>query len=452
MNIRNVLLLTVIIILSSHVLISQKVQVAFDTLNKIEVITPEIDKELNYFNLYSDFREARLFLNPDSSYTIVIHYAVSGKEKTNEIQMSQEDFGHFRHRLLSTLKFQRDDESRNHRSSFLLGSAALGGFIWAPSLLGAIDIESGVSSTSLYLLALGGSYLVPYLATHGQEVSKGSSTLAIGGGLLGATHGILSYGLYSGIDDMFETEDSGLPLMIFSMSIAEYLGGYFYAKSMNLSGGQSSMMVNNAFLFCGHGFGLGGMLGLFDDTRNGGFGLALAGSLAGVYIGNLLSNDGSYTSGDAGIYTNIALLGAFTGLTTVVTTEMILEDSKPAIGIIMLSTAAGQVYAHYLLKDYDFTENHATYTSLGTVGGLLIGAAIGVLTEDAKVTMVMSNIGALAGFAIVFSSIKDDAKKIDIVENIEFDFNPSAFFTYNNIEFNPMKHKSAKIATIRIKL
>jgi hypothetical protein len=439
-------ILTITVFLFCNMKLTAQQQVPFDTLNNIQNITPEIEKEIGYFKMYSDFQKAELFLNPDSTYTLKVHYMSEGNLNTKDLNMSREEYLQLRSRVLNSLKFERDDENLNHRTRFLISSAALGGVIWVPSLLSLMDIENASTAGGLYFISLGGCYLIPGLITRNQNVSKSSAILSAGGGILGAGHGMLLFALTS--DDL---EGDLFSLLVLSGSFSEYLLGYNYAKNKNLTAGEASMMTSNGLIFGIHGFLLSAAADLFQDdgTAKLGYGLSLAGSIAGIYLGKSMANDGRYTSGDAGIYTNLTVLGAYAGASINALTE--IESAQAGVSIVIATTAIGQLIGHSISDDYDFTDSQSNYAMLGTVGGGLIGAGLGLMTDNYKGVMALSSLGAIAGFSTVFLALDDDAKSIDISDNIDFEFNPSALMIYENIDFNPYLHRPAKLAGIKFR-
>ncbi len=438
-------ILTISVFTVCNLKLSAQQQVPFDTLNNIQIITPEIEKEIGYFKMYSDFQKAELFLNPDSSYTLKVHYITEDNPKTKDLDMSREEYMQLRSRVLTSLKFERDDENLNHRTRFLLSSAALGGVIWVPSLISLMDIESGSTAGGLYFISLGGCYLIPGLITRNQNVSKSSALLSAGGGVLGAGHGMLLFGITTdGFDaDLFS-------LLVLTGSFTEYLLGYNYAKNANLTAGEASMMTSNGIIFGLQGLLLSAAAELPEDevAANWGYGLTLASSMAGIYLGKRMADNNRYTSGDAGIYTNLAVLGAYTGASISDLTEI---NSSQALTVVVATSAIGQLIGHSISDDYDFTDSHSNYALLGTIGGGLIGGGLGLMTDSEKGFMALSSLGAIAGFSTVFFALSDEAKSIDISDKLDFEFNPSAFMIYENIDFNPHFHKPAKVAELKFR-
>ena len=58
---------------------AQEVQVAFDSAKTIQVINQDLEKKLDLFPTYPYFEEARLFQEPDSSYSVEITSDSSGR-------------------------------------------------------------------------------------------------------------------------------------------------------------------------------------------------------------------------------------------------------------------------------------------------------------------------------------------------------------------------------------
>ncbi|MFM7774437.1 MAG: hypothetical protein ACKO9V_06285, partial [Candidatus Kapaibacterium sp.] len=58
----------------------------------------------------------------------------------------------------------------------------------------------------------------------------------------------------------------------------------------------------------------------------------------------------------------------------------------------------------YLVRDRDYPQSNATYTILATIGGALVGGAIGIAIDDTDYLPLLLDLGGMAGFAIMASS------------------------------------------------
>ncbi|MBI5323864.1 MAG: hypothetical protein HZB41_01040, partial [Ignavibacteriae bacterium] len=309
------------------------------------------------------------------------------------------------------------------RSSFLAGTTILGLGLWDWMIPSAFEIEESSSYMALYLSTAALSFFIPYLLTENAPVTEGASSLSIYGGLLGMYHGLMINFLLS--DEI----NSGSYALMFSMSIAELLGGYYLATNTNMTEGKASVLATMTTFGIGYGFGIPYILGAEEREifMLGG----LLGSGLGYLTGEFISNSQNYTVGDASVLANCGGLGAFIPLTINVIAET--ETLELTVGTLLLGTAVGTYFGNQLVMGKDFTKSQGTFITIGTFAGGLLGGSLGFLFvgnnlhSDGKMVTLFSALGAFGGFTIMYSSFKDKARIPESRTSLEFEFNPGSY-------------------------
>src|ERR1019366_1720252 len=86
-----ILLLVIFFVLLCGRAVAQEVQVPFDSAGTIQVINQDLEKKLDLFTAYPHFEEARLFQEPDSSYSVEITSDSSGRTLRGHLRWSLSD-------------------------------------------------------------------------------------------------------------------------------------------------------------------------------------------------------------------------------------------------------------------------------------------------------------------------------------------------------------------------
>jgi hypothetical protein len=106
---------------------AQEVQVPFDSAGTIQVIDQDLEKKLDLFTAYPHFEEARLFQEPDSTYSVEITSDSSGRTLRGHLRWSLNEKRDAERRIRNML-FQSQTENgldQDGRTSLLISSVVL---------------------------------------------------------------------------------------------------------------------------------------------------------------------------------------------------------------------------------------------------------------------------------------------------------------------------------------
>ncbi len=419
------LALFLLLSLSPQFVYSQEIQVPIDKDNKLYIIDADMESKLQLFTEYPHFIDARLYQNPDGNFVLEITYKVDERTMHQRKNMSASEVADLRNKVTQCILEKCPVVLINHegRSSFLWGTTLLGLCAWDWMVPEMLEINGSSSYMALYLATASMSFFVPFLLTENAEVTDGEASLGIFGGVMGIFHGIMFNYLFK---DNFT---SGTFALMFCTSIAELTGGYYLAKSTNMTEGKANVISTIMTFGTGYGFGLPFVCNAKDEKIYMAGGL-LGGGL-GYFVGNYLSNSQNYTVGDASVLSNCGLLGAYFPMMINVLTDT--KSGDIVVGSVLLGTTAGLYIGDRLVVGKDFTKSQGTFISIGTLAGGLLGGALGYAIEgnnmssNGKMITMLSAFGALGGFTIMYEFFKDKAKVPDSRTSLEFEFNPGSY-------------------------
>ena len=421
-----IILAYIILMIASQLQIySQETQVSIDKDNKLYLIDSEMDSKLMLFSEYPGFIDARLYQISEDNYVLEISYKIDERTMRQRKNMNSEEVRELRNKVSQCIQDKCPVILINQegRTNFLLGTTLLGLGAWDWMVPSSLEVEEGSGYMALYLSTAALSFFIPYLLTENAPVTEGAASLSVFGGMLGIGHGLMLNYLLS---DDFTPGTYGL---MFSMSIAELLGGYYLATNTNMTEGKAELLSSTTIFGIGYGFGIPFVLGA-DETETYML-CGLLGSGIGYFAGNLISNSQDYTVGDASVFSNCGLLGAYVPTVINVITET--NEPEPVVATAILGSALGMYIGDRLVKGKDFTKSQGTFITIGTFAGGLLGGALGLLIEgndlnsDGKLVSLFSSFGAVGGFTAMYLSFKDRAKIPESNTSLEFEFNPGSY-------------------------
>ncbi len=419
-----------VFVVSSCIAFSQEMQVPFDDEGKIPVLDNEINKKIQVITGYDNFKEALLFLNPDSTYTLEISYLKNGVLMKERKILNREEASELRQKVTALVKQKSpstlvNDEGRTY---YMIGSTGLGLFAYGwevPVLFKAEDY----TAMGVYCLSAAAGILIPYVATANTDVTLGSAHLAIYGGISGQIHGLL-------IGAAFDIKDEGIIGMMMLTSIAENIAGFSIAKNNNLSGGYVDIMTHYATLGTGYGFLTDA---LFEIDEDGFEWLPLLGSAAGYYVGNCVAKSQNYTMGDA----MMASVPSYLSFMATTSVFLFFDEINPQAfaATSMITVALGSYLGNVLVKDKDFSTSQGVITELSSAAGMLIGSGLGYIlsgkeehygyyehydTYDEELVFALGTVGAIAGYGLAYLGYKDDAvvKTENSTGSLDFNISP----------------------------
>lgn len=421
-------LILLFLIFNLSFLYSQEINIPADTSGKIFVITQELSNKLGIFKEYENFQDARLFKIDDSNYFLEINYKSEDLLLRKRINYSKSQLDSFRldfsNRLALMDSIKPLDQSG--RLPLIISSTILGLGFWGWALPTMLEVDNGAVFTGLYLLTAGTSFALPYYLTMNTNIPKAVGTYTSFGGFAGIFHGLFLFDLVNGgISNA--PSSSIIGTMLFS-SLSEMTVNNIISRKNNFTDGKSSTMISASVFGTFLGLALTDYLALYDTPRLWS-GVTFGTSILGYLAGDFLSNRQSYSEGDATVLTASGLLGAALPISIVALTNP--SDTKPYSAAGAIGACLGLWLGDFLTSNVDFESSHGDYIMLGTFGGGLIGAGIGLIVTSSGKSRnsipLFATIGGMAGFSTLYFSFKGKSPKPSM-SNIDFKFNPFALY------------------------
>lgn len=422
---------------------SQEINIPADTAKKIFVITSEISDKLGIFKEYENLQEARLFKLNDSIYYLEINYKKEDLLIKNRISFNQWQLDSFRLDFTDKLLKMNlvKDKDQEGRLPLIITSTVIGLGFWGWALPITFEVDNTAVFTGLYLLTAGSSFAIPYFLTANSDIPKAVGTFSSWGAIAGIYHGLFLFDLVNG-GITNAPSSSIIGTMLFS-SISEMLTTYSISKSQNFTSGKSSTLISTSILGTFLGFALTDFFDFYETPRLWS-GVTLGTTGLGYLLGDYLTKKQSYSEGDALVLTASGMLGAALPISIVALAEP--SSSKPFSLYGAFGACLGLWLGDFLTSPVDFESSYGDYIMLGTFGGGLIGAGIGLIItsndESRKSIPLFGTIGGMAGFSALYFSFKGKAAKASMT-NINFEINPFVSFLpfiskYNNIIYTPI--------------
>lgn len=434
---------------------AQETQVSFDLDGKISVITTEINSKIGLFTEFAFFKEATLFICPDSSYILDILFYTGGKLSRQRKTMAKPEGAAFREKATELLKARNPKALLNHEGrAYLLVSNTLLGLCyygWAVPLVLELDNEAAYAG---YCLSSAASFIVPYALTVNSDVTIASAHLSVYGGVAGIFHGMLLARILD-IDNV--NGYFGLSLIT---SITENVIMYNIAAQTEMKAGKADVMANYSTLGAGYGFALDGA---FDIFKEGNIwpALPLVGSFGGYIFGNFVANTQDYTSGDATMsFIPVTLSWYLTSSAILAIDEHISMEAYCITN--MITTGIGAYIGNELVKGKNFSDNEGNLSILATIAGALVGSGFGALLladegsiDKMRYLPLVSCFGGILGYFLTYEGWKDDASDNIYSGSLDFNISPcglaeslksSDFFV---IDYNTLRPVSIPVLSIK---
>lgn len=394
---------------------AQEVRVPVDEEGKVEHIDRVLEEKLGIFPEYESFQDAALYQLPDSSFVLEVFYQPEGKVTKNRRVMSAAEVATFRRRVSQAIldRSPQTTLDQTGRARLITGTTVLGlGYYgWAVPL--AAGVEETKTAVALYMLTAGSSFFIPYLVTANSQVTKAQANLSLYGAAAGVFHGYLLYGLLND-GDIFDLDTKGAVATSLLTGVAEGIAGAMIAGGNNLGEGKTNVITGVGTIGLGAGAAIAYLSGF--EKPPGYAGVMLLGTGIGFFAGNTIANLQHYTAGDATVLNTVGVLGAYAPAALLYTAvgDGNDNDRKLYVGTALAATVVGLYVGHKLVEGHEFTDAQGDYIALSTLatGALGVGIAYLVTTSDpnAKVYFAASSLGAVGGFALMYSLLEDKAR------------------------------------------
>ncbi len=421
------LLITTVILLSVVSIRAQETMVHIDEEGKLDFIDAKLEKKLGLFSEYKGLKEVRLYQISDSGFVLEILYQPESKLLKVRKPLTREQVQELRKKVSERISLLAPETVINQdgRTKLLVSTSlvSLGYYGWTiPTIM---RIDDSRAFVGLYMLGSGAGFFVPFMATRKSRVTDADATLSVYGQTRGILHGIcLSHIIHKYPDDEL------LHGMGILFSIAEGLGGYYWADRTRMSAGRASAIGALGDFGIAVGMGTAHFTGWLEDDRTDQRLPAslFLGSVAGIASGAMVSRNNDYSRGDAIMLRGAGVLGAAIPAAVAYMTE---PDNKKVYTAVSTIGLMGGIYVgHILAKKNEFTTSQGVMIGLSEAAGSLIGLGTGYLfssdsdNED-KVIIGSSAFGALAGFAIMTANYARKGRITEKNHAFNLDINPN---------------------------
>jgi hypothetical protein len=194
----------------------------------------------------------------------------------------------------------------------------------------------------------------------------------------------------------------------FAVGAAEGVAGYLWARNEGMTAGTANAIVTYGDAGTLWGLGTGHLVGA---ERRGTAALGLAGAAAGIMGGRAMAARRDYTWGDTDVIYTGGVLGAYSGFALAVGAGGEEVNDRTITALAMAGSAAGLFLGDHLVRETNFTVAQATLNRLGTVAGGLAGATLGVAMEEPRIAMIGSAFGAAAGYLATYAALAPEARE-----------------------------------------
>lgn len=426
--------ITLLLLLLTPVAVAaQEAQVPLDEDGRVEAVDRRLAERAGLFlDQYPDLEVVRLFQVDAGSFVLEVTLRRDGQVMRQRVPMDATEVAALRARVTRALQGRAPSAVLDQDGRFLLlGTTTLlglGFYGWAvPAIL---DLDTGRGILASYMLTAGASFVIPYLYTKRRPVTYGMANAGFWGATRGIAHGTyLAYMLDS------SPSTAGALGAAMTVSLAEGLGGYSWARASGMSAGEAHVIGN--FGDFGHAWAGMGLVLLQPGDDGLAFAALLAGSAAGLAVGARRAPRLPYSWGDAEVQRAGFWLGAANGAAVwdwLFGDDASDDDVRALAPFLLAGSTGGLVAARRSLDGRDFSAGQGILIDLGTVAGGLLGLGVAALVapdEDPDETLfiTLGTLGADIGFAATLASLADDAERRarDPAQGrLDLDVNPGA--------------------------
>ncbi len=411
------------LMICSGALEAQEVQVP--VCDKIQVITPSMAAEIDFFSAYPGFQQATVYQTPDSLLFIEILYQKDGSIIRERKPMNSEDINLIcaQLKLKDAVEVVDDiDFDRDGRRKLIASTMAYSLAYYAWAIPASFDAKSDQAYTGSYLLLASAGFFVPLMATQKGDITNGMAKGYTYGCFLGIGHGISLGALLTG--DFDNSFNLGVGVLA---SIGEGLGGLYYARKHQFN--RAHMRTIGSMGTWGLGYGLGIPAMAESDEPAAYAASSIAVSAIGIFAGDRLARKFKPADGDVTVINAMGIIGGAVPLTLIST--IFDESGSPAlyVGGAILGSLSGLTLGFRKTSKINYSRSDGNLIILGEVAGGLIGAGVATLLQtDGTSGAWFICAGLVGGFLISDSMVLKRKRESNTTGmNLSFDFNPMAF-------------------------
>lgn len=406
---------------------AQETAVPLDSLGKLYVIDQGLERKIGLFDDYPGFVEARLYQAADSSYALEIIQEVESQQVRRRLPRTPEDVQSLRVHVTRAVLLRSPQAiyDQRGRGAFLVNSALLAAGFYGWAVPVAADEQDGARAVGGYFFLTAAGVLIPYFTTEQTDISRSQAMMDFYGGSRGIAHGIALYYL---TDPQTDSERAPYGWAVIG-SVAERLAFGQWARHVKMTEGHAAVIgvggdagtALSAILASGHDL-------WNEDFQSAAGGLVLGGSIAGIVIGDQLAKAGDYSRGDAYVLRGLTWLGA--GVPAALG-DVVDASGKDVSSMATLGGLAALGVGHRLLRNIEFTSSQGLTVLMVEIAVATMATAVVVTSEEDNSApySVAAALGGTAGFALGFSNAQRSSRELPRHSQVEFDFNPMAWWT-----------------------
>lgn len=351
-----------------------EVLVPFDAAGRVQRVDEPLARRLGlWVDEHPGFFEARLFAVGDSSFVLEISVLSGGRLERRREPLTPAQADALRADFASRLAAAGpppEKLNQDGRTMLVAGNAMLGlGFYgWAVPF--AFDADDASVWVGGYLLTAGASSLVPMMLTQNVPVSWPTASLSLYGSSRGIWHGWLLADLASP-DGSDSDDDRGRVAVMMATSVAEGFAGYAIARRGHMRGGTVQTIANGGDYGLLWGACVSDAAGFAD--RPTAFSM-LAATTGGMLAFGLLDSRRAYSYGDAWVMRSAGYVGMLVATTVADAGEP--EGSEAYSVAIVAGSLAGLAVGDRLVEGREFTGGDGILVQLGGSAGALMGLGL----------------------------------------------------------------------------
>ncbi|MBD3224517.1 MAG: hypothetical protein GF313_07295 [Caldithrix sp.] len=406
---------------------AQEIKIPFDENGNILTIDDRLERKLNLFPGYTQFKEAHLFQLSDSVFAVEIFCRPREQLIKYRLLYNRQEMQVLRQKVTQKIQLTQKGPALNQegRTKMIGGIMTLSLAYYGWAFPAALEVDNGKMATALYMLTGGAGFFLPLSLTRDRAVSDAAATLSLYGGTRGIFHGVALANALSSNDN-----ESGILVSGMLFSISETMVGYQIAQKTNMTAGTSEVIGVGGDFGMGIGLATAHLADWFDknneQTAAASF---LVGSGLGMLGGNWLAGQQLYTRGDAHVLGATGLLGAYLPLAVVDLSNT--DNDKLYTSASLLGSLVGLGLGHKLVAKKDFSKAQGNFIRLSEIAGGLLGTGFAYLlssegADNSSLYLTSSSIGATAGFWLMYRHYAGEAIVHNNTTTMHFNFDPGS--------------------------
>lgn len=374
----------------------------FDSGGHVQLVGPDLRRQLSLWSDLPDFVEARLWRGDDGVHVLEVEYRLAGAPARQRRSLTPTGLDSLRGAFDRHLAGRTRGNGYDHsgRGELLFDSIVLGLAVYGPTAPVVLGVHGSRPGVAAYMLTSSAAFYLPYRLTRHRDVTRAHRQLTQYGATRGFVAGLLLKHMIMG---------GGEPNAYFRFangaSVAAAWAGFRAVDGRGYSHGQAELAGVMGDFGLATGGGLATVAGWYDNdgTARAGHGLVLASGAAGLWLGQRLGQRRHYTRGDAYILRAGGIAGALATLPFVDATGT--RSARAFSGALVAGEVAGAVLTDRWLASRDYTFGDGLIASGGEIAGALLCMGLTYLADtggdfDSLAYTTAAAAGSAGGFAL----------------------------------------------------